>query len=236
MWLTALLRKGQLMTHDTQSATQGPVVQVDIVSDIMCPWCIIGFKQLEQALAATGTGARIRWHPFELNPGMPAEGQNLTEHIIEKYGSTPEQSAKNRSQMHALGEGLGFTFNFSADSRIVNSFAAHQLLDFALGQGLQHPLKLALFEAHFTDDKDVSDTDTLLDVAASVGLDRAACQQVLETGALAATVREKQQFWTSRGISGVPSMVFGGKYLVTGAQGAENYAQLLQKVIREDAA
>lgn len=224
------------MTNDTPSKPQEPVVQVDIVSDVMCPWCIIGFKQLEQALASTGTGARIRWHPFELNPDMPAEGQNLTEHIAQKYGATPEQSAQNRAQMQTLGDTLGITFNFETDSRIVNSFAAHQLLDFALGQGLQHPLKLALFEAHFADGKDVSDTDTLLDIAASVGLDRAEAAQVLESGALTASVREKQQFWTSRGISGVPSMVFGGKYLVTGAQGVENYAQLLHKVTSEEAA
>lgn len=224
------------MSNDTQAASQGPVIQVDIVSDVMCPWCIIGFKQLEQALGATGAGARIMWHPFELNPDMPAQGQNLTEHIMQKYGTTPAQSARNRSQMQALGEQLGIIFRFSEESRIVNSFAAHQLLDFALGQGLQHPLKMALFGAHFSDGKDVSDRTNLLDVAESVGLDRAQAEQVLETGALAASVREKQQFWTSRGISGVPSMVFGGKYLVTGAQGAENYAQLLQKVLREDAA
>lgn len=224
------------MSNDTQSASQGPVVQVDIVSDIMCPWCIIGFKQLEQALGATGTGARIRWHPFELNPDMPTDGQNLTEHIVQKYGTTPAQSEKNRRHMQALGEELGIIFRFSDESRIVNSFAAHQLLDFALGRGLQHPLKMALFEAHFTEGKDVSNGTILLDVAASVGLDRAEAEQVLVSGALAASVREKQQFWTSRGISGVPSMVFGGKYLVTGAQGAENYAQLLQKVASDEAA
>lgn len=224
------------MPQDAEAAQSGPVVQVDIVSDIMCPWCIIGFRQLEQALGATGTGARIRWHPFELNPDMPAEGQNLTEHIMQKYGATPEQSAENRNKMKTLGESLGIEFNFSDDSRIVNSFAAHQLLDFALGQGRQHPLKLALFKAHFTDGQDVSDRETLLDVAAAVGLDRAAAAKVLESGALAPSVREKQKFWTSRGISGVPSMVFGSKYLVTGAQGAANFAQLLQKVISEEAA
>ena len=224
------------MTEETAPAAEGSVVQVDIVSDVMCPWCIIGFRQLEQALAATGTGARIRWHPFELNPDMPPQGQNLVEHVALKYGATPEQSEQTRAQMKALGESLGITFNFEADSRIVNSFAAHQLLEFALAQGLQHPLKLALFEAHFADGKDVSDIATLLDIASTVGLDRAEAEQVLSSGALIKAVREKQQFWTSRGISGVPSMVFGGKYLVTGAQGAENYAQLLQKVLSEEAA
>ncbi len=219
----------------TDQPPQGPVIDVDIVSDVMCPWCIVGFRQLEQALGMTGTGARIRWHPFELNPAMPPEGQNLTEHIAEKYGASPEQSAQNRAHLQNLGESLGIDFQFTPDARIVNTFAAHQVLDFALSQGKQHPLKMALFDAHFTQGRDVSDHDVLVDVATTVGLDAAEVQKVLDTGALADTVREKQQFWTSRGISGVPSMVFDGKYLVTGAQGAENYAQLLQKVVAEAA-
>ena len=224
------------MPDDTATTPNGSVIEVDIVSDVMCPWCIIGFRQLEQALGATNTGARIRWHPFELNPAMGPDGQNLSEHISQKYGASPEQSAQNRAHMETLGHSLGITFAFGPDSRIVNSFGAHQLLDFALSQGAQHPLKLALFQAHFTDGKDVSNTAILLDIAESVGLDRNAAAQVLESGALAASVREKQKFWTDRGISGVPSMVFGGKYLVTGAQGAKNYAELLNKVVSEQAA
>lgn len=223
------------MSTPESAAPEGPVVDVDIVSDVMCPWCIVGYRQLEQALAATGIGARIRWHPFELNPEMPAEGQNTAEHIAEKYGASPEQSAQNRKQLQDLGKSLGFDFNFTPESRIVNSFQAHQLLDFALSQGLQHPLKLALFKAHFTDNRDVSDPDVLIDVAASVGIDAAAAREVLDSGALVESVREKQKFWTSRGISGVPSMVFGGKYLVTGAQGAENYAQILRQTLEEAA-
>jgi len=213
-----------------------PVIQIDIVSDVMCPWCIVGFRQLEQALAQTGVGARVRWHPFELNPAMPPEGQNLSEHIAEKYGSSAEQSAQTRAHLTALGKSLGIAFAFNPDSRIVNTFKAHQLLDYALSQGLQHPLKMGLFEAYFTQQKDVSDTAVLLDLAETVGLERAAAAQVLESGQLSESVREKQQFWTSHGISGVPSMVFGGKYLVTGAQGAENYAELLKKVATEEAA
>ncbi|WP_299729630.1 DsbA family oxidoreductase [uncultured Tateyamaria sp.] len=213
-----------------------PVIQVDIVSDVMCPWCIVGFRQLEQALGATGMGARVRWQPFELNPGMGPEGQNLTEHIAEKYGASPEQSAQNRAHLQQIGQSLGIDFAFSPDSRIVNSFAAHQLLEFALSLGLQHPLKLALFEAYFTAQQDVSQIDVLLDVADSVGIVRADAAQVLESGALAASVREKQAVWTSRGISGVPSMIFAEKYLVTGAQGADTYAQILQQVAQEEKA
>lgn len=217
----------------TQTDDAGPVVQIDIISDVMCPWCIIGFKQLEQALGMTGTGAYIRWHPFELNPDMPAEGQNLRAHITQKYGSTDEQSTAARAQMQQLGDSLGFTFNFTDDSRIVNTFAAHQLLDFAQEHGLQHQLKMALFDAHFTQGRDVSQHDTLVDVAGHVGLDPDAARTVLDSGSHAEQTRARQLFWTERGISGVPSMVFGGKYLLTGAQGAQTYAQMLQKVVAE---
>ena len=211
------------------------VVQVDIISDVMCPWCIIGYRQLEQALGMTKMGARVRWHPFELNPDMPAEGENLRDHIMRKYGSTEEQSAAARAQMKSLGETLGIAFKFKDDSRIVNSFKAHQLLDLALSQGIQHPLKMAFFKAHFEDGLDVSDQEVLITIATETGLDRDACQQALDSGALVDQVREKQSFWTSRGISGVPSMVFGGKFLVTGAQGAQNYADVLKRTVDEAA-
>jgi predicted DsbA family dithiol-disulfide isomerase len=219
------------MTKTDQST--GPVLDIDIVSDVMCPWCIIGYQQLEQALATTGMGARIRWHPFELNPDMPLTGQNTSQHIQEKYGSTPEQSAQSRAQMQNLGQELGFTFNFGPESRMWNTFVTHQLLDFALSQGKQHPLKMALFDAHFTDQRDLSQKDVLVDVATFVGLSTVDAARVIDSGELADSVREKQKFWTERGISGVPSMIFAGKYLVTGAQGADNYAEILQRTVAE---
>ena len=218
---------------DRLQNSKGPAVQIDIVSDVMCPWCIVGFRQLEQALGMTGTGAYIRWHPFELNPAMPPEGQNLREHLAEKYGTTPEQSRQNRQMLTELGASLGIAFNFDDDSRIVNTFAAHQLLGWAQEQGLQHPLKLALFEAHFGAGRDVSDPEVLADVAASVGLDRAEAARLIASGEKAEETRAHQQFWTERGISGVPSMVFDGRYLLTGAQGAETYARMLRKVLSE---
>lgn len=220
-------------TTPQANPTDAPTVQIDIVSDVMCPWCIVGYKQLEQALGSVGAGAYIRWHPFELNPQMPAEGQNMAEHLAEKYGSTPAQSVENRKRLSDMGRDLGFTFNFSDETRMQNTFAAHQLLTWAQSKGLQHPLKMALFDAHFTQGRNVNDTDVLADVAATAGLDRAEALEVLNSGSLAEQTREAQEFWTSRGISGVPSMVFEGKYLVTGAQGADNYAQMLRKVLEE---
>ncbi|SFS69057.1 Predicted dithiol-disulfide isomerase, DsbA family [Sulfitobacter marinus] len=223
------------MTNDAPPQT-APALQIDIISDVMCPWCIVGYRQLEQALAQTGVGAFIRWHPFELNPQMPPEGQNTAEHIMEKYGASAEQSAQNRAQLVQIGEGLGIDFNFTPDSRIVNSFAAHQLLHWAQEYNLQHPLKLALFNAHFTQGRDVSDHSVLADVAEEVGLDRAQAVEVLEGGSHADAVRELEGSWTGQGISGVPAMVFEGKYLVTGAQGAENYGQVIQKIMAEKTA
>lgn len=220
----------------TQTELPDNVVRVDIISDVMCPWCIVGFRQLEQALGATGMGAQVVWHPFELNPDMPPEGQNLAEHIQQKYGSTPEQSAQARQHLKDLGQSLGINFTYSENSRIVNSFVAHQVLEFALSQGKQHPLKLALFKAHFEDQRDVSDPEVLLDVAETVGLSRADIENVISSEGMAASVREKQAFWAERNITGVPSMIFDSSYLITGAQGAQNYAQLLQRIAQERAA
>jgi predicted DsbA family dithiol-disulfide isomerase len=212
-----------------------PVLQIDVVSDVVCPWCIVGFRQLDLALKHENVLANLRWHPFELNPTMPTEGQNLREHIMEKYGTTAEQSQQARDRLSQLGAELGFEFNFDDDSRIVNTFAAHQLLDWAESQGRQHPLKQALFKAYFTDQKDVSKVDVLLEAVTVAGLDADTARTALESGAHVAAVRQKQEFWTSKGISGVPSMVFGGKYLVTGAQGMDTYAQILQRCLAEAA-
>lgn len=210
-------------------------VQIDIVSDVVCPWCIVGYLQLQQALDQTGLTASPRWHPFELNPDMPAEGENLRDHIMRKYGSTPEQSQAARENLTTLGADLGFEFNFSDDSRMANTFGAHQLLDWAEGQDRQHALKLALFKAYFTDGQDVSDHDVLVGIATLVGLNAEEARLVLTSGDHAAATREKQQIWTGRGIQGVPAMVFAGKYLMTGAQGAENYTNVLQRCVQDAA-
>jgi predicted DsbA family dithiol-disulfide isomerase len=210
-------------------------VQIDIVSDVVCPWCIVGYLQLRQALKQTGMTATPRWQPFELNPDMPAEGENLRDHIMRKYGSTAEQSQTARHNLTALGADLGFAFNFSDDSHMVNTFAAHQLLDWAESQDHQHALKLALFKAYFTDGLDVSDHNILVGIATAVGLKPEDARTVLTTKEYADSTREKQQFWTSRGIQGVPAMVFSGKYLVTGAQGADTYANVLQQCVQDAA-
>lgn len=202
-------------------------LRIDIVSDVMCPWCIIGYRQLSTALEASGTPHEIHWHPFELNPQMPAEGQNMREHIIEKYGATPEQSAQNRAQMTTLGTELGIDFQFSEGMRMHNTFATHQLLHWADQQDRKHDLKMALFTAHFTHGRDLSDATVLADIAGEIGLDRAEAVAVLDDQRFAETVRQQESFWQQQGISGVPAVVFNRKHLVTGAQGVDNFTNIL---------
>ncbi len=205
-------------------------LQIDIVSDVMCPWCIVGYRQLEQALSASGTPHQITWHPFELNPDMPPEGQNLREHLAQKYGATPEQSKQNRARLSQIGTELGFEFRFADDMRMHNTFNAHQLLHWADQMGRMHDLKQALFAAHFTDRRNLSDNAVLADVAAEIGLDRSEALAVLADQRFADAVREEQQYWHSQGIQSVPAIIFNQRHLVSGAQGVENFNRVLAQL------
>lgn len=215
-----------------------PTIRIDIVSDVVCPWCIVGYKQLEGAMAAMADQAAfdIHWHPFELNHDMPAEGQDLKEHIAEKYGSDPADSNAARQRLSDLGDSLGFSFNYYDGMRMVNTFQAHQLLHWARQQGKEHGLKLALFAAYFSNRQDVNDAEVLADATAEVGLDRDEALAVLADGRYADDVRQEQAMWIQRGIQAVPAVVLKEKYLVSGAQGTENYTQILSELLKEEAA
>ena len=208
-------------------------LRIDIVSDVMCPWCIIGYRQLAEALEATGTEYDLHWQPFELNPEMPLEGQNLREHVAEKYGSTAEQSEQSRLLMTKLGDDLGFEFKFGANLRMHNTFNTHQLLQWADALGRKHDLKLALFAAHFTDGRNLSDDAILADIAGEISLDRTEALAVLKDQRFASAVRQEQSFWIKQGIRGVPAVVFDRKHLVTGAQGVGTYTNILSQLTKE---
>ncbi len=210
--------------------TPSKPLRIDIVSDVVCPWCIIGYRQLAQALQESATPHEIHWHPFELNPDMPAEGQNMTEHIVEKYGTTKAQSEQNRLQMTAVGAEVGFEFRFADDMRMHNTFNVHQLLHWADQLGRMHDLKQALFTAHFTERRSLSDNTVLADVAAQIGLDRDEALAVLADQRFAGRVRQAEAFWQNQGITGVPAVVFNQRHLVTGAQGVENYTHILKQL------
>lgn len=211
-------------------------IRVDIVSDVVCPWCAIGYHQLQRASEQTGLPVDVHWHPFELNPDMGVAGENLRDHVKRKYGASSEESARTRDRITEIGAGVGFAFDYGDDQRMWNTFRAHQLIDWAEEQGRAHEMKMALLAAFFTEGRNVDDLDVLEDVAASVGLDPSAARSMLELGERAEQVRAKERFWLEQGVSGVPAMVFFGKYLVTGAQGEDNYARILQQLASEAAA
>lgn len=220
---------------ETVTEDASDYLEIDIVSDVVCPWCIIAFKQLEKALHETKTPAVLKWHPFELNPQMAEEGENLQEHLAAKYGTTPEQSAQARQKLMALGAELGFEFNYADDMRMVNTFRAHQLLHWAVPQGKEHPLKMALFEAFFGRRENLNDPEVLASIAETVGLDRDEALAVLKDQRYAEDVREAEAFWTSNGIQGVPAIVFDRRHLITGAQGVDTYVSILRQLNGEEA-
>lgn len=215
-------------------------LQIDFVSDVVCPWCVVGLGGLETALgalAAEGITAEIHFQPFELNPDMAPEGENITEHIGRKYGATPEQSAKNRAMIRdrAAEAWPGFEMKMGETSRIWNTFDAHRLLHWAgtIGRAEQRALKEALFRAHFTDNRPLPDAEVLADAAEAAGLDRTEAEAVLADGRHAAEVREAEALWRSRGISAVPAVVVEGKWLISGGQPAAVFEEALRKIAGE---
>lgn len=218
--------------------SETPVITVDIVSDVVCPWCIIGYKKLEKAMAQLEGKARfeLAWHAFELNPSMPPEGQDIAEHMAQKYGATPEQSKANRERLRSAGSELDFEFSYGDKMRMVNTFDAHRLLHWAGETGKQTALKLALFKAHFTDGKDVSDHETLISVASSVGLDEKRARDLLSTNLFAEEVRATEAEWQERFITGVPAFIFNKKFMVPGAQEIEVFANIIENKLLKAAA
>ncbi|MGB5192830.1 MAG: DsbA family oxidoreductase [Polyangiales bacterium] len=218
--------------------TQRAKIRIDIVSDVVCPWCVIGYKQLQEALSRLdgAVDAEIHWHPFELNPTMPPEGQELREHMGQKYGANREQSDAARGRLTAIGDSLGFSFNFYEGQRIYNTFLAHQLLKWAEQMGKQSELELALFESYFSKQENVGDEKVLAEVAGRVGLDEAEAAAVLQDGRYAADVREHQRLWLSKGIQAVPSFILDGRYLIPGAQNPDVFVSAIEKLTEDTAA
>jgi len=204
-------------------------------------WCVIGYQSLQAALHEyksqdenEQSGAELNWKAFELNPGLPQEGQDLREHLQQKYGASAEQSAANRQNIKDRGADVGYEFNFAENGRIYNTFDAHRLLHWAKQFGLQTELKLAFFDLYFKHQADPSNHDSLLKYVAEVGLDSEAAKQVLDSERYADEVRTEQQQNHQNGISAVPAFIFNDKYLVSGGQPKEVFlnvfAQLEQEV------
>ncbi len=214
-------------------------LKIDFVSDVSCPWCVIGLKSLDQALERVkgDISAELHFQPFELNPKMAPEGQEITEHITEKYGITPAQAQANRENIRARGAQVGFKFSMADEpgggrSRIYNTFDAHRLLHWAEleSPAQQKVLKETLFKAYFTDGQSPASHDVLAKAAASAGLDEARAREVLASDDYADEVREREQFYLTQGIHSVPAVIINDRHLISGGQPAEVFEQALRQI------
>jgi predicted DsbA family dithiol-disulfide isomerase len=209
-------------------------LKIDFVSDVSCPWCAIGLASLEQALQRLDGEVRpqLRFQPFELNPAMPPGGQDVGEHLTQKYGSTPEQQEASRDAIRERGAALGFVFRKEGRGRVYNTFNAHRLLHWAGLEGgeRQHALKKALLKAYFTDGLSPESHEVLVQAASDAGLDPQRALQILGSDEYAADVRREQRHFTELGIHAVPSVIVNDRHLIQGGQPPEVFEQALRKI------
>jgi len=207
-------------------------MKIDFVSDVSCPWCVIGLKSLEEAISRLGNQvtAEVHLQPFELNPQMPVEGQDIAEHMMQKYGSTLEQSKGTREAIRARGEDLGFHFRMEKLGRIYNTFNAHRLLYWAAAEGREVALQHALFTAYFTDGKNLSDPEVLAETAAVAGLDAARAREILASDAFAKEVRDHEKLYLDMGVHAVPSVIINDRHLIQGGQPVEAFERALRQI------
>lgn len=207
-------------------------IKIDIVSDVVCPWCIVGYKRLEKAISELGIADQVEleWQPFQLNPYVGAEGENLRDHLMGKYGISEEDSDRNRENLTRLGLQLGFKFQFFDEMKTFNTRDAHILLDYAKSQGKQTELKLRLFDAYFSEKQDVSDRKTLAALVSDVGLDAEDAMSKLDDEQAEKQFQDNQTYWRELGVSSVPTIVFNRESAVTGAQPVDVLKQVLSQL------
>ncbi|MCK6263749.1 DsbA family oxidoreductase [Vibrio sp. ZSDE26] len=205
-------------------------LRVDIVSDVVCPWCVIGYLRLERVIdqLALKQPVEVHWHPFELNPAMSQDGMDLHQHIFEKYASTSDASESARQTITQLGQELNFFFNFTPDMKIYNTRKTHQLLMWSAQFGLQYSLKMALFNAYFTRSVNINSTESLCSLAKSVGLNPEVARQVIEDETWEKAVATTEQQWIDAGINAVPAFIFNQKQILIGAQSEDTLTDLIR--------
>jgi predicted DsbA family dithiol-disulfide isomerase len=211
------------------SAAATPL-RIEVVSDVVCPWCYIGMRRLEKALALVegSLAPQITWLPFQLNPGMPAEGMPRAEYRRAKFGSL-ERGRQLDARVAAEGRSEGIDFALERIERTPNTFAAHQLIDLAQQAGAGVAVVNALFRAYFEEARDVGDRGVLLAIAESAGLARAQVEARWADAAEARRVAELEQSMKALGISGVPTFILERKFGVSGAQPAEALAAAMRE-------
>ena len=207
-------------------------MRIDFVSDVSCPWCAIGLSSLEAAIGRLKGEVDVDMHfqPFELNPQMGKGGQEIVEHLSMKYGTTPQQIAQSQEMIRARGAEVGFKFDLATRTHIYNTFDAHRLLHWADGEGRQRELKHALFAAYFTEGRDPSSHEVLVDVATKVGLDPERVRSILASDDFAQDVRERERFYQQHGIHAVPAVIINERHLIQGGQPVEVFEQALRQL------
>jgi predicted DsbA family dithiol-disulfide isomerase len=210
-------------------------IKIDFVSDVSCPWCVIGLGNLDAALKRVEgeVTADIRFQPFELNPNLPPEGESRFENVARKYGIGREQAIANRERQRVLAAQVGFDMVTTNESRFYNTFDAHRLLHWAGIEGRRKELKRALLAAYHGKMQNPGDHGVLVAASVSVGLDGDAAREVLTSGRYAAEVRDAEEKWQRAGISGVPAVVINDRTLISGAQPPEVFEQAIREAVRE---
>ncbi len=210
-------------------------IKLDIISDVVCPWCIIGYKHLEAAILELDLQDKveIEWQPFELNPDMPPEGEELRAHVARKYGSSKADSDNARINITQAGAKYGFNFDYYDGMKIVNTIDAHILLDYAHQIGQQTELKMRLFSAFFTEHKDISNRDVLIKEAEVIGITTAQALALLADDEIRSRVQAQAAEWQQMGITGVPTVVFNRTSALTGAQPQETFKQVLLELVEQ---
>lgn len=207
-------------------------LSIDFISDIACPWCVVGLYSLEKALQAfPGVRAEFRLHPYELDPSTSSEGENIFEHIARKYDIPAQEARQGLQEIAKRGAEVGFQFNFNDESRTWNTFDAHRILHWAEEQGKALDMKKALFAAYFTHNQNPSDPALLARLAGENGLDREEALSLLASGAYAEEVREAIAFWKNQGVSAVPTIRLQGRQTFTGAQQAGVFEQAIRAAL-----
>lgn len=193
------------------------ILAVNVISDVICPWCFIGKRRLEKAIAAHDGSVKVRWLPFQLNPQMPREGVSRREYRTRKFGSW-ERSLELDGQVAASGASEGIHFAFDRIQKTPNTLDAHRLIWLADTEGVQDAVVEALFRAYFTDGRDISDQQSLLDVVAEAGLDHSKADGVLNSAGGQEAIQEADALTRQVRVEGVPFFVINGKVTLSGAQ------------------
>jgi predicted DsbA family dithiol-disulfide isomerase len=205
-------------------------MKIEVVSDIACPWCAVGVYALDRAIAAIGSAipVELSFEPFELNPDMPLEGEDLVAHLSAKYGIDAAQIRANQQVIRERGADVGF--DFGTRTRIWNTFDAHRLLHWAALEGKQHEVKRALLQAYHGEGRNPASHAVLVEVAARCGMNRQRAAEILAGDEFAAAVRANEQQWLQSGIHSVPSVVVNRRYLIQGARSPGEYERALRQI------